>query len=96
VTEKPPKIVELKKKRLVLKQLKEIRCSFNCSSRSRSTKIVEEDNQIYNTAGIEVKPDFQVVWINSTSMWEITIELLKKKVLEVKVYVTFVVEKMVH
>jgi protein TonB len=22
------------------------------------TKIVEEDNQIYNTAGIEVKPEF--------------------------------------
>jgi protein TonB len=37
------------------------------------TKIVEEDNQIYNTAGIEVKPEFPG-GINSTSMWEITIE----------------------
>jgi hypothetical protein len=48
------------------------------------TKIVEEDNQIYNTAGIEVNLNFRAVWLNSTSMWEITIELLKKKVLEEK------------
>jgi protein TonB len=27
-------------------------------------QVVEEDNQIYNNAGIEVKPDFQEGWIN--------------------------------
>jgi protein TonB len=36
-----------------------------------------------------------VVWLNSVC-GEITIELLKKKGLRGKVYVTFVVEKMVH
>jgi hypothetical protein len=36
-----------------------------------------------------------VVWLNSTSMWEITIEP-EEEGLRGKVYVIFVVEKMVH
>jgi protein TonB len=80
VTEEPPKI-RLKKK--LAETIRRSRCSFVVVSGPGPTKIVEEDNQIYNTAGIEVKPEFPV-WLNSTSMWEITIELLKKKVLEEK------------
>jgi hypothetical protein len=47
-----------KKKRLVLKRKGDQMQFVRSSSRSRSNKIVEEDNQIYNTAGIEVKPEF--------------------------------------
>jgi hypothetical protein len=39
--------------------------------------VVEEDNQIYNTAGIEVKPEFQDKF---THMLVKIIVLLKKKV----------------
>jgi protein TonB len=31
-------------------------------------QVVEEDNQIYNNAGIEVKPEFPGGWINFTDM----------------------------
>jgi protein TonB len=44
--------VEIKEKKLVLKRLKEIRCSLSVAPVGPGpTKIVEEDNQIYNTAG---------------------------------------------
>jgi protein TonB len=57
VTEEPPKIVEIKEKDWCWN--KGSRCSFvRSSSRSGPTKIVEEDNQIYNTAGIEVNLNF--------------------------------------
>jgi protein TonB len=38
-------------------------------------QVVEEDNQIYNNAGIEVKPEFQEEWI-----FYGYVLLLKKKV----------------
>jgi hypothetical protein len=61
--------LEIKEKKLGAETIKEIQMQFVCSSsRSRPTKI--EDNQIYNTAGIEVNLNFRVVWLNSTSMWE--------------------------
>jgi protein TonB len=66
VTEEPPKIVEIKEKKLVLKR-KEIQMQFCQPVGPGPTKIVEEDNQIYNTAGIE-NLNFRVVWLNSTSM----------------------------
>jgi protein TonB len=41
------------KKKLVLKRLKEIHAVLFSPVGPGPTKIVEEDNQIYNTAGIE-------------------------------------------
>jgi protein TonB len=48
------------------------------------TKI--EDNQIYNTAGIE--PNFRVVWLNSTSMGD-NYRAPEEEGLRGKVYVTW-------
>jgi protein TonB len=70
VTEEPPKIVEIKKKKLGAETIKgDPDAVLSVAPVGPGpTKIVEEDNQIYNT-GIEVKPEFPVVWLNSTSMW---------------------------
>jgi protein TonB len=57
------------------------------------TKIVEEDNQIYNTAGIEVKPEFPGGMAKFYKYVGDNYRVLKKKVLE---KCNFVVEKMVH
>jgi protein TonB len=59
------------------------------------TKIVEEDNQIYNTAGIEVKPEFPGGMDKFYSYVGKTIVHQKKKVLKVK-FMLLLVEKMVH
>jgi protein TonB len=48
-----------KKKRLVQKQGDPDAVLTVAPVGPGPNKIVEEDNQIYNTAGIEVKPDFQ-------------------------------------
>jgi protein TonB len=48
----------------------------------------------FTTAGIEVK-EFPEVWLNSTSMWEITIEP-EEEGLRGKVYVILWWKKMVH
>jgi hypothetical protein len=46
------------------------------------TKIVEEDNQIYNTAGIEVKPEFPGGMAKFYKYVGDNYRVLKKKVLE--------------
>jgi protein TonB len=48
------------------------------------TKIVEEDNQIYNTAGIEVKPEFPGGMAKFYKYVGDNYRVLKKKVLEEK------------
>ena len=60
VVEEPPKIVEIKEKKIGDKDIKgdpnaEITVAPVGTGPS---KVVEEDNSIYSTAGIEVKPDF--------------------------------------
>jgi protein TonB len=59
------------------------------------TKIVEEDNQIYNTAGIEVKPEFPGGMAKFYKYVGDNYRVLKKKVLEEK-FVTLLWKKMVH
>lgn len=62
VTEEPPKIVEIKEKKLGSETVKgdpdAVLSVAPVGNGPKISKVVEEDNQIYNTAGIEVKPDF--------------------------------------
>ncbi|HEY4618758.1 MAG TPA: energy transducer TonB, partial [Flavobacterium sp.] len=57
------------------------------------TKIVEEDNQIYNTAGIEVKPEFPGGMDKFYGYVAKNYRAPEEEGLKGKVYVTFVVEK---
>jgi protein TonB len=55
--------------------------------------VVEEDNSIYNTAGIEVKPDFPGGMAAFGKFIEKNYQSPEEEGLKGKVYVTFVVEK---
>ncbi|MBP2283261.1 protein TonB [Flavobacterium sp. CG_23.5] len=60
VTEEPPKTIEIKDKKLGAETIKgdpDAVLTVEPVGNGPSA-VVEEDNQIYNTAGIEVKPDF--------------------------------------
>jgi protein TonB len=60
VTEEPPKVEEIKDKKLGAETIKgdpDAPLSVEPVGNGPS-QVVEEDNNIYNTAGIEVKPDF--------------------------------------
>ena len=60
IVEEPPKIVEIKDKNLGKETIKgdpDAPLSIEPVGKGPS-QVVEEDNTIYNTAGIEVKPDF--------------------------------------
>jgi protein TonB len=59
------------------------------------TKIVK-NNQIYNTAGIEVKPEFPGGMAKFYKYVGDNYRAPEEEGLRGKVYVTFVVEKMVH
>lgn len=55
--------------------------------------VVEEDNAVYNTAGIEVKPDFPGGMAAFGKFIEKNYQAPEEEGLKGKVYVTFVVEK---
>lgn len=55
--------------------------------------VVEEDNTVYNTAGIEVKPDFPGGMDKFYSFVQKNYQMPDEEGLKGKVYVTFVVEK---
>jgi protein TonB len=55
--------------------------------------VVEEDNTVYNTAGIEVKPDFPGGMDKFTDFVGKNYQAPEEEGLKGKVYVTFVVEK---
>jgi protein TonB len=55
--------------------------------------VVEEDNTVYNTAGIEVKPDFPGGMDKFYSFVAKNYQMPEEEGLKGKVYVTFVVEK---
>ena len=60
VTEEPPKVEEIKDKKLGAETIKgdpDAELTVEPVGNGPS-QVVEEDNNIYNTAGIEVKPDF--------------------------------------
>jgi len=55
--------------------------------------VVEEDNAVYNTAGIEVKPDFPGGMAKFSAFIAKNYQAPEEEGLKGKVYVTFVVEK---
>jgi protein TonB len=95
VTEEPPKIVEIKDKKLGAETIKgdpDAELTVEPVGNGPSA-VVEEDNQIYNTAGIEVKPDFPGGMDKFYSYVGKNYQTPEEEGLKGKVYVTFVVEK---
>jgi protein TonB len=94
VTEEPPKIVEIKKKKLGAETIKgDPDAVLSVAPVGPGpTKIVEEDNQIYNT-GIEVKPEFPGGMAKFYKYVGDNYRAPEEEGLRGKVYVTFVVEK---
>jgi periplasmic protein TonB len=98
VTEEPPKIVEIKDKKLGAETIKgdpdaELTVAPVGNGPKGGQAVVEEDNQIYNTAGIEVKPDFPGGMQKFYDFVFKTYRAPEEGGLNGKVYVTFVVEK---
>lgn len=98
VTEEPPKIVEIKDKKLGAETIKgdpdaELTVAPVGTGPKGGQAVVEEDNQIYNTAGIEVKPDFPGGMDKFYSFVGKNYRTPEEEGLKGKVYVTFVVEK---
>ena len=95
VTEEPPKIVEIKDKKLGAETIKgdpDAELTVEPVGTGPSA-VVEEDNQIYNTAGIEVKPEFPGGMEKFYSYVGKNYQTPEEEGLKGKVYVTFVVEK---
>ena len=95
VTEDPPKIVEVKDKKIGAVTIKgDPDAVLSVAPVGPGpTKIVEEDNQIYNTAGIEVKPEFPGGMDKFYGYVAKNYRAPEEEGLKGKVYVTFVVEK---
>lgn len=98
VTEEPPKIVEIKDKKLGAETIKgdpdaELTVAPVGNGPKGGQAVVEEDNQIYNTAGIEVKPDFPGGMQKFYDFVGKNYRTPEEEGLKGKVYVTFVVEK---
>ncbi|TRX02370.1 energy transducer TonB [Flavobacterium gawalongense] len=95
VTEEPPKIVEIKDKKLGAETIKgdpDAELTVEPVG-SGPSAVVEEDTQIYNTAGIEVKPDFPGGMEKFYKFVGSNYQTPEEEGLKGKVYVTFVVEK---
>ncbi|RBN49067.1 energy transducer TonB [Flavobacterium psychrolimnae] len=97
VTEEPPKIVEIKDKKVGAETIKGDPDAILTVEPVGTGKaaVVEEapDNQIYNTAGIEVKPDFPGGINKFYKFVGDNYQTPEEDGLKGKVYVTFVVEK---
>ncbi|MFE3847379.1 energy transducer TonB [Flavobacterium sp. LB3P45] len=95
VTEEPPKIVEIKDKKLGAETIKGDPDAVLTVEPvgTGPAAVVEEDNQIYNTAGIEVKPEFPGGMDKFYSYVGKNYQTPEEDGLKGKVYVTFVVEK---
>jgi protein TonB len=95
VTEEPPKIVEMKEKKIGAETIKGDPDAVLTVAPvgPGPTKIVEEDNQIYNTAGIEVKPEFPGGMAKFYKYVGDNYRAPDEEGLKGKIYVTFVVEQ---
>jgi protein TonB len=95
VTEEPPKIIEMKEKKIGAETIKGDPDAVLTVAPvgPGPTKIVEEDNQIYNTAGIEVKPEFPGGMAKFYKYVGDNYRAPDEEGLKGKIYVTFVVEK---
>jgi protein TonB len=96
VTEEPPKIAEIKDKKIGAETIKgdpDAVLSVAPVGTGPSKVVEEVDNQIYNTAGIEVKPEFPGGMDKFYSYVGKNYRAPEEEGLKGKVYVTFVVEK---
>ena len=95
VTEEPPKITEIKDKKLGNETIKgdpDAELTVEPVGNGPAA-VVEEDNSIYNTAGIEVKPDFPGGMEKFYKFVGNNYQTPEEDGLKGKVYVTFVVKK---
>lgn len=95
VTEEPPKIAEIKDKKLGAETIKgdpDAELTVEPVGNGPAD-VVEEDNSIYNTAGIEVKPAFPGGMDKFYKYVGNNYRTPEEEGLKGKVYVTFVVEK---
>lgn len=95
VTEEPPKITEIKDKKLGNETIKgdpDAQLTVEPVGNGPAA-VVEEDNTVYNTAGIEVKPDFPGGMEKFYAFVGRNYQTPEEEGLKGKVYVTFVVEK---
>ena len=95
VTEEPPKITEIKDKKLGNETIKgdpDAELTVEPVGNGPAA-VVDEDNSIYNTAGIEVKPDFPGGMEKFYKFVGNNYQTPEEDGLKGKVYVTFVVEK---
>jgi protein TonB len=95
VTEEPPKITEIKDKKLGNETIKgDPDAELTVEPVGTGTAaVVEEDNTVYNTAGIEVKPDFPGGIEKFYRFVGNNYQTPEEEGLKGKAYVTFVVEK---
>jgi len=96
ITEEPPKIVELKEKKIGSESIKgnpDAVLTVDEPVGTGTAAVVEEDNNVYNTAGIEVKPDFPGGIEKFYRFVGNNYKTPEEEGLKGKVYVTFVVEK---
>jgi protein TonB len=97
VTEEPPKIEEIKDKKVGSETIKGDPNAKITVDEPVGTgpvaAVVEEDNNVYNTAGIEVKPDFPGGIDKFYKFVGNNYKTPEEEGLKGKVYVTFVVEK---
>lgn len=95
IVEEPPKIEEIKDKKLGDETIKgdpDAPLTVEPVGNGPS-QVVEEDNNIYNTAGIEVKPDFPGGLEKFYKFVGKNFQVPEEEGLKGKIFVTFVVEK---
>lgn len=94
VVEEPPKIEEIKDKKIGAETIKgDPDAELSVEPVGNGPSVVEEDNTIYNTAGIEVKPDFPGGLEKFYKFVGKNFQVPDEEGLKGKIFVTFVVEK---
>lgn len=96
VTEDPPKIEEIKDKKLGDETIKgdpDAPITLEDPGKGEKNAVVEEDNNIYNSAGIEVKPEFPGGMAKFLSFIKNNYNPPEEEGLKGRVIVSFVVEK---
>lgn len=94
IVEEPPKIEEIKDKKLGDETIKgDPDAPLTVEPVGNGPSVVEEDNTIYNTAGIEVKPDFPGGLEKFYKFVGNNFQVPDEEGLKGKIFVTFVVEK---
>jgi protein TonB len=94
VVEEPPKVEEIKDKKLGDETIKgDENAPLTVEPVGNGPSVVEDDNQIYNTAGIEVKPDFPGGLEKFYKFVGKNFQVPDEEGLKGKIFVTFVVEK---